>query len=137
MAPQLISALLALQFVAFGWRLTREIAVGDDKGKIRLTWLPLPDYLNLLSLLAVVTFCIVLPITGCGFPRIERTALGSAYTLIALHPINEAAHYRLLFSKEGRAVYLRAGKDFPWITGQEIFTVVISVILATFACCAV
>jgi len=41
-----VYSLIALQFVAFGWRLNREIAVGDQQ---RRTWLPAVDWLNLIS----------------------------------------------------------------------------------------
>ena len=128
--PQpLVSALIALQFVAFGWRINREITVGDAGRK---TWLPLPDYLNIASLLAVTVSCVVLPLANRPCLRIALTALSSGYVLIALHPINEAAHYRL-FSKYGRSVYKAKARDYPWITDQEIVTVAISAICAATA----
>ncbi|MBZ5529979.1 MAG: hypothetical protein LAO20_00985 [Acidobacteriia bacterium] len=132
MPPQLIAALISLQIVAFGWRLNREITQADNR---RITWLPLPDYLNLASLLAVVTVCVIMPATGALAPRAANTALSVAYVLIAFHPINEAAHYRLLFSKEGRTIYRKMGRDIPWVTDQEIFTVIISAVLAAIAGC--
>src|ERR1700722_8268162 len=92
----LVSGLIALQFIAFGWRINREIAVGDQRRK---TWLPMPDWLNLLSLLAVVLFCVALPL-GFGAVRAASAVLSAGYVLIAFHPISEAAHYRL-FSKNG------------------------------------
>ena len=49
---QAIIGVLALQFAAFGWRINREITVGDDQ---RRTWLPLPDWVNLVSMIAVLT----------------------------------------------------------------------------------
>lgn len=57
----LLPVILALQFAAFGWRITREIAVGDQRRK---TWLPLFDYLNILSFAAVVFVCVILPLLG-------------------------------------------------------------------------
>jgi len=131
----LVTALVALQFVAFGWRLNREITVGDD---LRRTWLPLPDCLNLLGLLAVVLFCVVMPMTGGAHPRLAYTTLSVGYTLIAFHPFGEAAHYRL-FSKAGRSVYLNhlngTSGDYPWITDQEVISVILSVILASVVGC--
>jgi hypothetical protein len=55
---RLVPPLLALQFASFGWRINREIAVGDAG---RRTWLPLPDYINILSMLAVVSCAILTP----------------------------------------------------------------------------
>ncbi len=95
----LVSALIALQFVSFGWRLNREITVGDGKRK---TWLPMPDYLNVLSLLAIIAICVVIPLAGGKCDRLANAALVAGYVLIAFHPINEAAHYRL-FSGKGRS----------------------------------
>lgn len=129
--PSLAPALVALQFVAFGWRINREISVGDQ---LRRTWIPLPDCLNLLSLVAVVTFCVVAPL--CGYARATNATLSAGYALIAFHPISEAAHYRL-FSGAGRSVYLqKPGGDWPWITDQEIVSVLASAIFASIAGCA-
>lgn len=136
----LVSALLALQFVAFGWRLNREITVGDKGNK---TWLPLPDYLNLLSFVSVVFCCVVIPLAnGCfvrapsvTLGRVASTTLSVGYILIAFHPISEAAHYRI-FSKDGRSKYLSTQNgDYPWYTGQEIFTLTLSLIFASIAGC--
>ena len=122
----LVSGLIALQFVAFGWRINREITVGDQQ---RRTWLPMPDWLNLISLLAVVLFCVALPL-GSAWSANANAVLSAGYTLIAFHPISEAAQYRL-FSKAGRSIYL--GRDYPWITDQEIVTVLLSLLCAATA----
>jgi hypothetical protein len=129
-----VTPLIALQFVAFGWRLNREITMGDKR---RITWLPLPDYMNLISLLAVVLCCVVIPLAKGDFGRTAKAVLAAAYVLIAFHPISEAAHYRLLFSKEGRQIYAKTGKDSPWITDHEVLTIIISAVLATAAGCIV
>jgi hypothetical protein len=123
---RLVPPLIALQFAAFGWRINREIAVGDAKRK---TWLPLPDIVNVLSLLGVVAFLVTVPLASDAFERSSRAVLGAAYSLLAFHPITMAAHYRL-FSKGGRSIYTQRGKDYPYATGQEIFTLVFSMVLA-------
>lgn len=121
----LASALIALQFVAFGWRINREISVGDEGRK---AWLPLPDIINLVSLIAVTLFCAILPCVGLPAEPCWRLALSVGYTLIALHPLNEAAHYSLLIPREsGREV---VDDDYVWISRQEIFTVTLSVAAA-------
>jgi hypothetical protein len=122
-----VSTLLALQFVAFGWRINREIPLGDQG---RRTWFPLPDWINILSFGAVIATCVVMPLLLCSSAKTASMALGVGYTLIAFHPVSEAAHYRL-FSKAGRSVYVKTPKgDYPWITGQEITSVVISLIVS-------
>lgn len=131
----LVPVLLGLQFAAFGWRINREIEVGDQK---RVTWLPVSDYLNIVSLLSVVSLCIVWPLSTGEFSRVAKTALAIGYTLVAFHPINVAAHYRLLFSKAGRSIYLKTpGGDYPYITGQEAISLAISLVMATIAGCSV
>jgi hypothetical protein len=59
--------------------------------------------------------------------------LVAGYVLIAFHPINEAAHYRL-FSGKGRSVYLnKSDGDYPWITDQEIFSVILTLVVVSIA----
>jgi hypothetical protein len=111
----LVSALLALQFVVIGWRISREIEMGD---KGRRTWLLLPDLVNMPLMLAVVICCIVLPIKTGGFAMISRAVLAAGYMFICFTPFAIAGHYRL-FSKASR------GSASLWATEQEIFFVVL------------
>jgi hypothetical protein len=122
----LIAPVLALQFAAFGWRIIREINVADQG---RRTWFPLYDYINILALICVALFCIVIPLAENGLSQISKTVLAVAYILIALHPINAAAHYRL-FSREGRHMYERQERDYPYITDQEIVTTIATLVFA-------
>lgn len=119
-----VPALLALQFAVFGWRIVREIALGDEE---RRTWLLLSDILNLAAMLAVVALCIVWPLRTSTFPLAARVTLGAGYVLIAFTPLIVAGHYRL-FSREGRSVYSRAGKDYPWVTGQEALLAAVALV---------
>jgi hypothetical protein len=116
----LVTSALALEFVAFGWRIVREIQLGDEG---RRTWFSVTDYLIIVSMAAVVFFCIVLPFAGLGNPAYIAKSLTSAYVVIAAHPINTAAHYRL-FSRGGREKYREAGRDYPRISDQEWATMV-------------
>jgi hypothetical protein len=125
-----------MQFVAFGWRINREIPLGDQGKR---TWFPLPDFVNVLSMLSVVVFSAVLPLANDPFPKLARVVVGVAYTLLAFHPVTMAAHYRL-WSKGGRAVYRQKGnkhyrkdEDFPYATGQEILSLLASLGIATIA----
>ena len=121
----LVPALIALQFVVFGWRINREVSLGDEG---RRTWLLLSDYLNLISMLAVVTLCVVLPLRTGAFAVLSRVALAVGYVLICFTPLIMAGHYRL-FSREGRAIYKNC-KDVPWLTGQEAFFALVAIMVA-------
>lgn len=129
----LVPTLLALQFAVFGWRIAREIAV-EEKG-LR-TWLLASDFLNLASMLAVVATCVVLPLRVGAFSRISAATLGAGYVLIAFTPLMIVGHYRL-FSREGRAIYRRQGRDVPRLTGQEAGFVVTGCVFAIAAAYAV
>ena len=125
----LIPSILALQFVAFGWRISREIPVGDAGRK---TWFPVPDIINILSMLCVVFFCVVVPLKSGHFDGISRVVLAAAFVLIAFHPICMAGHYRL-FSTQGRHIYTLRGQDYSYCTVAEAMLVVVAVSLAAAA----
>ena len=114
---RLVPPLVALQFAAFGWRINREITVGDANRK---TWLPLADILNIVSMLSVIVFLVIIPLKTEALESIGRAVLAAGYLLLAFHPITMAGHYRL-FSKLGRSIYASRGKDYPYATGQELF----------------
>jgi hypothetical protein len=91
--PGIISLVVALQFAAFGWRINREISVGDKGEK---TWLPLTDRVNFLSMFLTLTCCILLPLFLGRFSRLSMSVFGFSSVLIFWHPISMAAHYELL-----------------------------------------
>jgi hypothetical protein len=126
---RLAPPLIALQFAAFGWRVNREINLGDVG---RATWIPIPDVLNIMSLFATVICLIVLPIATDTYLWLSRMVLGAGYVLIAFHPITMAAHYRL-WSKAGRSKYVTDGKDYPYATGEELVISSLSIVLAILA----
>lgn len=119
----LVPALIALQFVAFGWRITREVALGDAG---RRTWLLASDMANLLLMIAVVIACVVLPLRTGTFPQISRAVIGAAYTFMCFTPTIIAGHYRL-FSRLGRSVY-DDKPDYPWVTDQEASILVVALV---------
>lgn len=142
----LVPSILALQFVAFGWRINREIPVGDAGRK---TWFPIPDVINIVSMLSVVAFCIVEPLKSGHFEGISRIVLAAAFVQIAFHPICMTGHYRL-FSKHGRHIYTareedyplpqrsaspasanRHYPDYPYCTAPEAASIVVGLLLAT------
>jgi hypothetical protein len=123
---RLAPPLIALQFVAFGWRVNREINLrGADRG----SWILIPDVLNIMSLLATVICLIVVPITTDAYLWLSRIVLGAGYVLIAFHPFTTAAHYRL-WSRESKSGHVMDGKDHPYATGEELISASLSIILA-------
>jgi hypothetical protein len=133
MAPdtlyRLAPPLIALQFAAFGWRVNREINLGDGG---RATWIAIPDVLNIMSLLATVICLIVVPIATDSYFWLSRMILGAGYVLIAFHPFTVAAHCRL-WSREGKSRYVTDRKDYPYATGEELVSSSLSVVLAVLA----
>src|SRR5262245_61932233 len=105
------SIIIAMQIAALGWRINREIPLGDAGRK---TWFPVADYLNIFSLLSVVWFCIVLPLNEKPMPDMARIVLSVAFILMMMYPINLIGHYRFA-SRLGRSVYTNEGRDYPWI----------------------
>src|SRR6185503_1607319 len=110
-------AALGLQFAAFGWRIMREIQL-EDEG--RRTWFLVTDFLIILSLCALVANCIVLPLAGQRDHLLIARTIAIAYIVIAAHPLNTAAHYRL-FSRTGRTKYRAQGRDVPYVAGMAYF----------------
>jgi hypothetical protein len=132
----LVAIILGLQFAAFGWRLNREIAVGDAG---RRTWFPIPDVINILSMLSVVAFCVVLPLMSDYVNNTYRVILAVAFVLMAFHPLCLMGHYRL-FTRYGRWIYLvpdggkegsRKEQDFPYCTRPEIVLVLLDLCVAS------
>jgi hypothetical protein len=126
---RLAPPLIALQFAAFGWRVNREINLGDGG---RATWIPIPDVFNIMSLLATVICLIVVPIATDSYFWLSRMVLGAGYVLIAFHPFTVAAHCRL-WSREGQSRYVTDRKDYPYATGEELVSSSLSVVLAVLA----
>ena len=110
----LVPAIIALQFVVFGWRIAREISLGEAR---RRTWLLASDYVNLLLMLAVVITCVVIPLKTNILPTTSRATLAAAYVFMCFTPFVMAGHYRI-FSRLGRTIY-DDKPDYPWITDQE------------------
>ena len=123
------STVLAGQFAVFGWRINREIPVGDSG---RRTWIPVSDIVNILSLFMVVVFCVVKPLSTGVFSVSSYSVLAAACVLLAFHPIGMIGHYRLL-TRYGRHVYLEKGQDFPYCTVPEAAFVIAGLLSATTA----
>jgi hypothetical protein len=124
-----VPVVLSLLFATFGWRIAREISVGDQGRK---TWLLFADYMNFASLLGVLIFCIIAPLKTETFGTASRVTMAISFVLIVLYPIILAGHYRL-FSKKGRSIYEEQGKDYPWVTDQEAILIVVALVSAVIA----
>ena len=130
MNPQsFVPVILSLLFATFGWRIAREISLSDQRRK---TWLLFGDYLNFISMLSVLIFCIIVPLKTDTFSTLSRVTMAVSFVLIVFYPIMLAGHY-CLFSAEGREKYPRKGKDVPWLADQEKIVIVIALICAAVA----
>jgi hypothetical protein len=126
---RLAPTLITLQFAAFGWRVHRELNLGYAE---RGTFVLLPDVLNIMSLFAAVICLIVLPIATDTYFWLSKTVLAGGYVLIAFHPFTLATHYRL-WSREGKSRSVTDRKDYPYATGEELVSSLLSVVLAVLA----
>jgi hypothetical protein len=122
---RLAPPLLVLQFLAFGWSVSREIHAADADRQIVI---PLPDVINIMSLFATVGCLIVLPITTESYFWLSRIVLGCAYVLIAFHPITIAAHYGL-WKRKGKSKEVTDGARSPYVSREELITSLLSVLI--------
>lgn len=123
----IVSFVLAGQFAVFGWRINREIPVGDSG---RRTWFPLSDIINIASMFMVVAFGIINPLSVGFFSVLSLSVLAAACILLIFHPLGMIGHYRLL-TRYGRHIYLERGQDFPYCTAPEVAFVSLGVLAAT------
>jgi hypothetical protein len=132
---QNVLVLLTLQLAVFGWRINREIAVGDQG---RRTWFPVNDWLNVLSMLFVVVFCVIEPLaawrgsggTALQLPRVASAVFGGGSVLLVFHPLAMVAHYGLL-NRKGRNGFLKnPDDDYPPFPVQERVVTAVSVVAA-------
>ncbi len=127
----LVVVTVSLQLAFFGWRLVREIAVGDkeeEKGKVWRTWVPWPDRVNLASLLLVTTACVIAPLIMGRFTVVSRAVLVSAVVLWMCHPLSVACHYALF--RGGRRIVYGEPDKWPKATLSEGIVLLGSVLLA-------
>jgi hypothetical protein len=104
--------LIAMQIAALGWRINREIPLSDQGRRI---WIPVSDVLNIISMVAVIYFCVIEPLNGAVKGEAYRIVLSLGFILMGMYPINLIGHYRFL-SRRGRSKY---PKDYPYITDHE------------------
>jgi len=126
---RLAPPLIALQFLALGWKVNREINLPHTD---RQTVIPLPDVINIMSLFATVGCLVVLPMVTESYDWLSRIVLGSGYVLIAFYPFTVAAHYRL-WTRETPSRKTKDGAESPYLNREELLTSILSVVIAGIA----
>lgn len=121
---QAAAVLLGFQIAAFSWRISREFKM-EDAGEP--TWFPMPDWLNLLSMLVTVLGVFIGPILGLIETNDAERWFGLGLVIFLGYPLVVAGHYNLFRSGE---------RPRPPRTGQEqialmILSVAVIVYLAT------
>ena len=125
-----VMILLGLQLLAFGWRLAREI---DGNEPHPFPWVPVPDNVNVVAMLAVLTLCVVAPLTTTGerlyaVGVVGRATFAAATVLIVAHPLIVAAHYRLWGGRRG--LRRREHDGPPYCTLPEAIVQLIALVAA-------
>jgi len=93
--------LAGLQITAFTLRITREIAVGREGD---ITWLPLADALNLLSLLVTMLGVFIAPVLDIGGVALPAKAFGASVLLLTGYPFALAGHYDMYNFRTSRTM---------------------------------
>lgn len=114
-----VMILLALQLLALSWRVLREINGNEPHP---FPWVPVPDNVNVLAMLAVLYFCIVAPLTATGariYPVgvMAGATFAAASLLIVAHPLVVASHYGVWGG--ARRARRTEGDGLPYCSLQE------------------
>lgn len=125
-----VMILLGLQVGALAWRVSREI---DGREKHPFPWVPVPDNVNAASMLAVLYFCLLAPLTTTGLRLYSVSVMGravfvAAVVLVVVHPLVIASHYRLWAGRRGGET-----TPLPYCTAQEAVVQVAALIIAAAA----
>jgi hypothetical protein len=91
--------LAGFQMTGFTWRVGREVAVGAKD----LTWFPIADVINAVSMLVLFLGVFALPVAGVAGVAFARKALGVAIVLVAGYPFVLAGHYEMYNPNTGRS----------------------------------
>jgi hypothetical protein len=122
-----VMILLALQVLAFSWRVAREV---DGNERHPFPFVPVPDNVNVLAMLAVLYFCIVAPFTATGlriYPVavMAKASFAAACVLLIAHPLVVASHYRV-WGGARRSADPDADAPLPYCTRQEAIVQVVA-----------
>ena len=75
--------------------------MGRERG---ITWLPLADLLNVLSLLGIMLGVFIAPILGLGGTAVPTKAFGLSALLLAGYPFALAGHYDMFNPRTSRTM---------------------------------
>lgn len=118
--------LAGLQVTAFTLRINREIAVG---GRGDVTWLPVADVLNLLSLVAIMLGVFISPVLGIGGAAVPGKAFGLAVLLLVGYPFALAGHYEMFNPRTSRTMTYFPRQE-QIVVSAVVVAVVVYVVLA-------
>ncbi len=116
--------IFAFQIQMVRWRIDREIAMEAESERV---WLPLCDYLNLLSMATTAFVVFVLPIVflkvngGASSIAFAKYGVGLTAILLIGYLVALMAHYRLFVAGRGPR---------PPVTLQELVAVGITIFVA-------
>ena len=113
---------IGFQLLAFSWRLDRELKLMDlykEKQIDEPNWFPLGDYLNLLSMLVLISKVFIY----YADPKAAASGLTLSLILLAGYPFTIIGHYWLFTNP--------APKDRPYCTWQEALCIIVTLVFAT------
>lgn len=118
---QIAGILIGFQLTIFTFRMTRELTLDRQK-----RWFPLPDFINLVSVLITVIFLFLYPLKNIQTYDIKlcHKLFGFSVLLFVIYPFALIGHYDL---------YTRSSKrntDQKYVTKQEIMTLIIGGIIS-------
>ncbi|MFJ8212113.1 hypothetical protein [Streptomyces sp. NPDC096033] len=119
--------LAGLQVTGFTLRINREIEMG---GKGDLTWLPLADTLNLVSLAVTMLGVFLAPILGISGASAALKAFGLSVLLLAGYPFALASHYEM-FNPRTRRTMTYCPRQERIVLSMVAVAVVAYVVLAS------
>jgi hypothetical protein len=119
--------LLAIQIVFLGWRINREIPLGDNGRRV---WFPIYDIINLLAMILIVMIYIILPNIITVNDKILKRSFSCGFVLLVFHPINAIMHYGL-FNKSGKR-NINQNSDYSYCPLAEAISTIIGIIITSF-----
>lgn len=118
---QIAGILIGFQLTIFTFRMTRELSLDRQK-----RWFPLPDFINLFSVLISVCFLFLYPLKNIDTFDIKlcQKLFGFSILLFVVYPFALIGHYDL-FAKASKRI-----TDQKYVTRQEIVVMIIGGIMS-------
>ncbi|MBL7809285.1 MAG: hypothetical protein JNN28_15805 [Saprospiraceae bacterium] len=118
---QIAGILIGFQITIFTFRMTRELTLKRKK-----RWFPLPDFINLLSVLITVIFVFLYPLKNMETFDLKtcQKLFGFAILLFIIYPFALIGHYEF-FTKSSKRI-----KDQKYLTSQELIVMIIGSIVS-------